>query len=351
MPDNVLDIPYQAPSVSAQLAETHARVEIEPNDPKLTFDLLVPKTWAYSSKFGPVRHMLLQAAGLGFFAAGTEPDAPVIGVTATPCPFEVPIDAWARLTVEQEGWTIVASQWFPGPNGLFFDLTATRTVDDVEHVRRTSVRTGHGAIIAVNSMCGRRFWDAVKETFWAAHVTFALVQKPEPNLEHWLRAHADNPAFSTVYPASWKAEPAEAEGDQRSGLHLRLTDQENKTLLAYLLIKAEPNPFPQPLPLPELWNEARRMVEASGVKVTSAPKHLTTTEDPRALAVQGWLGGYLADAHLGTADITLRVGFITRANLIITITACSPQLQDDPLVTLRTQRTFEITRAGLELPS
>jgi len=348
MPDNPLDIPNKTPNVSAHLAETHVRAEIEPDDPKLTFDLLVPKTWAFSSELGPVRHMLFHPAGLGFFTAAIDPGAPVIAVTAAPCPFEVPIDTWALLSAAHEGWTVIASQWFPGPYGLFFELTATRVVDEIEHVRRTSVRPGHGAIVAVNCMCARSYWDAVKETFWAAHVTFALLQKTEPNLEHWLRAHVEQPAFSTVYPASWDAEPAEVDGDQRSGLHLRLIDAEGKKLLAYLVVKAERNPFAEPLPLPELWNEARRMAEASGVAITSSPRHTSTHDDVRALAVPGWLGGYLADAHWGTTDIALRVGFVARGGLIFTLVSCSPKLQDDTLVALRAQRAFEIVRAGLE---
>jgi len=351
VPDNALDIPYKAPSISANLTETHVRAEVEPNDPKLTFDLLVPKTWAISSELGPVQHMLFHAAGLGFFTAAAEAGAPVIAVTAAPCPFEVPLDTWALLSLAHEGWTVVASQWFPGPNGLFFELTATRTIDEVEHVRRTSVRTGQGAIIAVNCMCARRHWDAVKETFWVAHVTFALIQKAEPNLEHWLRARTEQPAFSTVHPASWEAEPAHADGDQRSGLHLRLIDAKGETLLAYLVVKAEKNPFPEPLPLSELWNDARRMLEASGVAITSSPTHTTTHDDVRALAVPGWLGGYLADAHLGSADISLRVGFVVRGPVIFTLAVCSPKLQDDALVALRAQRAFEIVRAGLETPS
>jgi hypothetical protein len=294
--------------------------------------------------------MLFHAAGLGFFTAAADPGAPVIAVTAATCPFEVPIDTWALLSVTHEGWTVVSSQWFPGPNGLFFDLTATRTIDEVEHVRRTSVRTGQGAIVAVNCMCARSYWDAAKETFWAAHVTFALLQKGEPSLEHWLRARVEQPAFSTVHPASWESEPAEADGDSRSGLHLRLIDARGETLLAYMVVKAERNPFPEPLPLPELWNDARRMLEASGVAITSSPTQTTAHDDVRAAAVPGWLGGFLAEARLGSADISLRVGFVARGALVFTLAVCSPKLEDDKLVALRAQRAFEIVRAGLEVP-
>src|SRR5262245_34311955 len=132
MPDNPLDIPYQAPSVFAHLSDTQARVEITPNDPKLAFDLLVPKTWAVSSEVGPVRHVLVHATRLCLFPAADSGGA-VIAVTAVPCPFDVPIDSWALLSIAYEGWSVVASRWFPGPSGLFFDVTATRMIEGVEH--------------------------------------------------------------------------------------------------------------------------------------------------------------------------------------------------------------------------
>jgi hypothetical protein len=349
MPDHLLDIPQHVPSVADDLAESYVRAEITPNDPKLAFDLLIPKTWAVSSELGPVRHMLFHAAGLCFFTPVTEESGPVIAVTAAPCPFDIPIDRWALLSAAHEGWSVVASRWFPGSAGLFFELTATRMVDDVEYVRRTSVRIGQGSIVSVNSMCTRPQWDAVKEAFWTAHLTFALLQKDESSLEHWLRARVQRPAFSTVYPASWQAEPVPGQVGQSSGLHVRLVDASAQTLLAYLVVKAERNPFPKPLPLIELWHEARRTAQSAGVAMTSSPQQTTPGEDVRAAAVPGWLGGFVADARLGTADIAFRVGFVARSELIFSVSLCSPKLQDDTLVALRAERAFEIVRAGLEL--
>lgn len=352
MPDTPLDIPNKAPSVQARLSETHVRAEITPNDPHFAYDLLVPKGWAYSSELGPVTHMLLQAESLGFFAAAADSGAPVIAVTRTPCPIEVPLDGWARLTLAREGWNVVATQWFPGPNGVFFDATATRLVDDVEHVRRTSVRVARGSLIAVNCMCGRASWDAVKETFWAAHVTFAMLDPGEPNLEHWLRAGTTQPAFHTVHPQSWEAEPAQVPADvtDRSGLHLRLLDTQAHTLLAYLVVRAERNPFPQgPPPTAELVRSATTMIESSGVALTSAPKPLARRDDIRAAAVAGWIGGFAATATMGSAEIDVRLDFVELSPLVFTLVLCSPKLADDALVALRAQRAFEIVRAGIEL--
>lgn len=180
------------------------------------------------------------------------------------------------------------------------------------------------------------------------HATFALLNQSEPSLEHWLRVKTHSPVFSTVYPASWQAEPAHVDARDCSGLHLRLIDAKGKTMLAYLVVKAERNPFPQPIPVPELLSDARRMLEGSGIAITSTPEAIPAQQDPRAAAVRNWLGGYTAEARLGTADIDLRLGFVARGDMTFTLAACSPKPEDDTLVALRTQRAFEIVRAGLE---
>jgi hypothetical protein len=47
----------------------------------------------------------------------------------------------------------------------------------------------------------------------------------------------------------------------------------------------------------------------------------------------------------------VRVGFIERSGVVVTLVAYSPTLADDPMVALRAQRTFEIARAKLKLGS
>ncbi|MDB4985892.1 MAG: hypothetical protein JWN04_1070 [Myxococcaceae bacterium] len=343
-----IDIPMQAPHVMATYAETHVRAEITPNNPKLAFDLMVPRAWVYSREFGPVTQMMFQAQGLGFFAASAERGAPVIAVTMTPCPFEVPLDAWARVSATHEGWTIIAGQWFPGPNGPFFDLTSRRQVDGVEFIRRTSVRADQGKILSVNCMCARDQWDSVKETFWAAHVTFALVEPTgDPSLEHWVQASTHSPNFQTAHPASWSAEPAKSDSDQIAGLHLRLSDTKGQTLLAYIVVRAERASSDGPPVLAKLVARASRMLAKSSITLKSAPKHVPDDQDIRSAAVEGWLGGFTADAHVGTSDVVVRLGFVERSSVIFTLALCSPKLEDDVLVALRAQRAFEIVRSGL----
>src|SRR4249919_1659595 len=102
MPTPPLDIPVKAPNTLARMEQTHARVEITPNgDDTLRYDMALPKDWAIAKEFGPVPDGLFQERGLGIFAPALEPESPRIAVTATPVPFELPVDAWVRHVLER----------------------------------------------------------------------------------------------------------------------------------------------------------------------------------------------------------------------------------------------------------
>jgi hypothetical protein len=343
-----IDIPHQAPNVEAHVEQTHVRFELTPNgDAGLAFDLLVPKDWAYSKSFGPVTQTLLQAQGLGFFMQSAERGSPVIGITVTRCPFEVALDVFARHLVTSEGWTVLACNWFPGPKGMFYEVTAQRIAEDkLELIRRTSVRLDHGRIFGVTCMCARAHWDAVKETFWAAHVTFALLNgTDDESSEPWKRAVAKQPDFLTVYPASWTAEQAKSKSDMRSGIHLRLIDRDGRTLLAYLLVQAERRQAGIEPSLPELVAAASGIAQKAGIQLTQDPRPIPDGEDFRAGAVDGWLAGYRCDAKLGAAEIQVRYAFVARPTVIFKFVLLSPKLEDDPLTHMRAQRTLEIARS------
>jgi hypothetical protein len=348
MSQSPIDIPMTAPNLEPHLPETHVRALITPDDAKLAYDILVPKTWGVSKEFGPVQRTLLQAEGIGFFMASGDPGAPVIAVTVTRCPFEVPLDGWLRSSLALEGWTLLQSHWFPGPAGLFFEATAVRVVDDRELVRRTSVRVDHGRIFAVNCMCARDSWDAVKETFWVAHVSFEL-QAParDASMEQWRRSVASQPDFEFAHPASWSAERADSGTHDISGAHVRLIDPGGEVLLAYLLVRGARRQADVEPAMAPLVQEACGMLEKSGVTLTAAPEPQSEADDPRAAAVEGWLGGVTAPGKLGDAEIVVRLGFVVRKAVVFTLASFSPKPEDDMLVALRTQRAFEIVRSTL----
>lgn len=349
MPDAPIDIPFKAPTVEATAQDTHARVELTPNgNAALAFELLVPKHWAYSREFGPVTEMLFQPQGLGFFVQAVEVGAPIIGVTVTRCPFEVALDIYARESVIREGWTIVACNWFPGPQGMFYDLTAYRKVGEIELIRRTSLRIDQARIFTVNTLCTRQHWDAVKESFWAAHVTFALAKPTnDETCEQWLIASATSPDFKVAYPLSWTAEPAQSQSVDQSGIHVRLLDPKGQTLLAYVFVQAERVQSGEPPALAQRVRNTLDLITRSGVQLTSDLRPVPEPEDLRAGAVEGWLAGYRAEGQLGSAEIQIRTGFVQHGPLMFTIVVCTPQLEDDTLVHLRAVRTFEIVRGSL----
>lgn len=80
-------------------------------------------------------------------------------------------------------------------------------------------------------------------------------------------------------------------------------------------------------------------------QVISSPRRLTEDGDPRAVAVDGWLGGFVAQGRMGTSDVVARVGLIERDGVAVTFSSISPTPTDDPLVALRAERAFQIARA------
>ena len=86
-----LDIPYAAPTLGDVIEKVFANLQITPNDdPALVYRLGVPAQWAFSRHLGPVVEELLLPEGLGFFAGSPEPGSPVVAVTVTRFPFEMP---------------------------------------------------------------------------------------------------------------------------------------------------------------------------------------------------------------------------------------------------------------------
>jgi hypothetical protein len=346
-----IDIPIKAPTVLATLEQTHVVLELTPEHaPRLAYNLAVPREWGYSSEFGPVAHGLLHAQGIGFIAGSMDPHAPVIAVTSTPVPFEVPIDAWARQSFAAEGWQILRGQWFPGPSGLFYDVTATRIVNDVHELRRSSLRNLGSDIVTVNCFCGRDGWEGAKEIFWVAHVTFKLLAERQTRMEAWAEAATSRgPRFVVEYPLSWWEEEAEGEDPNISGIHLRLVDAKQETLLAYVQAKLAERAPGAPADLDRLQASATAHLARAGVSLAGPLRPLSEDDDPRALAVKGWLGGFQGEGQLGTSEVRLRVGCVDRDGHDASFLMISPLLLDDPLTALRAQRAFEIARATFAL--
>jgi len=353
MPGAALDIPVSAPRVTATLEQTHVMFEGTPStNPLFAYRLAIPKGWAYSAQFGPVPEGPFASQGLGFMTGSARSGAPVVAVTVTPIPFEIPIDVWVRSSMTAEGWTVVSARWFPGAKGLFFDITGTRTVNDVEEVRRTSVRADGIHVFSVNCLSAREHWDEAKEIFWVAHSTFQLV-KPvgTTRMEPWLAASADRrPDFVIAYPMSWSASPVEKAPDGASGLDVRLLDAKQETLLAYLQVQAVALEEGEAVPsFDVLVAKAVKRLGSAGFKPAGPPKPTSAGDDPRAAAVDGWLGGLVGTGRLAEADVTARLGFVVRDRNVVTFLLFSPLLADDTLVALRAERAFEIARATFEL--
>jgi hypothetical protein len=338
-----LDIPFAAPNVVANMEKTHANARVTPNDDqKLAFSLAIPKSWAYSKKFGPVPSGLFRTRGLAFFTNSTSPDAPVIAATLTPVPYEVPLDAWALSSFAKEGWKVVSSQWVPGRYGLFFDVTGTRVDKGVEHVRRTSVRADGANIFSLNAMCGRSHWDEAKGIFWVAHATFEILHQRQEQMETWMKATAKGPDFQVAYPKSWSPEAVPPQHGV-SAVDVRLI--ERQSVMAYLQVKAERLPKTKPPAALEARKaEAMAKLAKAGFTPSGAPQALTEKDDPRSIAVKGWKGGFIVPGRLGNTPAMARLGFVDDDGLSFTLIALGPPLAADPLTALRAQRAFEIAR-------
>jgi hypothetical protein len=51
---------------------------------------------------------------------------------------------------------------------------------------------------------------------------------------------------------------------------------------------------------------------------------------------------------LGSAEITLRLGFLERKGLLFTLVLCGPKREHDPLTAFRATRAYEIARLSIE---
>lgn len=340
-----LDIPRFAGRVMASVQETHLNVEVEPKGSEhLAFRVVVPKAWPLSSSFGPTPTGMLETRGLGFFASANLSTAPVIATTATNVPYEIPLDAWIRLVFAHERYEVVAGSYFPGPNGLFYDITGVRTVNDVIEVRRSAVRVQGNEIICLNCMCSRDEWDFAKDVFWVAMISFQLTHAKPSRMEPWLRGAAeDEPAFELAHPASWTSEPVADSPEGVSAIDVRLPGQDDK-LLGYLQVRAERVYGATPT-LEQLEASALLRLRSSGFEPTEEPRPLTEDNDPRALGIKGWLGGFSGDGTIAGGDITTRRGFLVRGGVVYSFAMLSPRIANNPLVALRALRVFEIARA------
>jgi hypothetical protein len=347
-----VDIPLQSQRLLTELESSHTRLHVTPEDnPAMAYELSVPRGWTYSREFGPVVHGLFETRALGFVVSNPAPGAPLIAITVTQVPFEIPIDTWARLTLAAEGFQILAADWRPGPRGLFFDVTAWRERGASVELRRTTVRVDGSRVLSVNCVCAREHWDAAKETFWLAHLTFKLVSRSgQTRMEPWSKAVSRGLVFVFAYPRSWSAEPLPVVSEHVSGVDVRLTDAEQNKLLAYLQIRAARSPARLPS-LPELEAQAAARLQRSGVTELGPREPINVTDDPRAAAVDGWLGGSVGSGELSGAETTVRLGWVDHAGRLLSFVALSPPLARAPLTALRAQRAFEIARASLQLGS
>lgn len=355
MPPSIkIDVPQSAPFVQATLLHSHVRMQITPNeDESLAYELMVPKTWAMGKEFGPVGSGPLMERGIGIFAGGIEPGAPVIAVTVMQSPFEIPLDAWARANLAHDGWEVVSAFWFPGAVGLYFDITATRVGDEKTEVRRTSVRARGSDVFSVNCMCGIERYEAAKEYFWVAHATFEVLSSSDDPMELLLEARVTDtaPQFSVAHPASWLVEPVQSPPEGVSALDVRLVDAAAEQLLGYVQVKAEVREKGTPAPvLEERKAEVVLHLSRSGIVAKEDSfEPLTEENDPRAIAVEGWVGGFNFIGEVNGNEVALTAGFVDRGGIAFTFTQLGPLPAADLLGALRCRRVFEITRATLEL--
>jgi hypothetical protein len=313
----------------------------------------VPAQWVFSRHLGPVVEELLLPEGLGFFAGQQEPGSPVIAVTVTRFPFEMPVDAWVKQALAQQGYTLVAGRYFPGPHSIFYDATATRGSGDQEEVLRTSAHADGGRVFSVNTTSARSNWDAAKEIFWVAHVSFQLLNGTgSSQLEPWKEVYTKDPAFGLGYPASWSAEAVNSSTSGISAVDLRLLDGAGKVLLGYVQVRAlRDSEQSRQLPLERLRDSNIARLRKSFGYVPSRPfQPLTEQDDPRGEAAEGWLGGFAGEERSGDSDVAVRLGFLRRGGNTFCFSALSAPVRDDTLAAFRTQRAFEIARDSLGVP-
>jgi hypothetical protein len=347
-----IDIPRHIRAPEAQLLESHVRARVAPAGlTHLAYELALPKAWASAAEFGPTPSGPLETRGIGFFASANLDGAPTIAVTATPVPYEIPIDAWARWLFACEGWSMLQAAWFAGPAGPFYDLAGTCIRDDIEHVRRSAVWVVGSDIIMVNCQCALDHWVHVKDDFWTALVTFEPAAKGATRMEPWVRARASEPSFELAHPASWLHEPAPSSEAGVSAIDMKLPDADGRELLGYLQVRARALNGAALQPLAALDASTLARLEASGVSAVGSSTQLTTEDDPRSIAIDGWLGGFHGHAQMQGTTVEALRGYIVRADTVFSLLALSPMLQANPLASLRARRAWEIARGSLHQSS
>ena len=162
-------------------------------------------------------------------------------------------------------------------------------------------------------------------------------------------AAASQPSFKLAYPQSWEHEVAPSHNGEISGIHLRMLDAQQQTLMAYLLVRAKRVSAMPQRSLGALIEATITMLGHSEIRPAGTLQPPSDAEDPRAVTVDGWIGGVIGDGTLGTAPITLRLGFMERDNVVFTLALCSPKLENDLLTAFRATRAFELARLTIEL--
>ena len=342
------DVSYSPAHMSDDMLSEYQRIEIgDDADPTLKFDTLVPKAWAQVAKHEPIEHLLGSRTLIVMAPNRLAPGAPRAIVSVAKPQWELPLDAWARMQLTRAGYEEVSGRWFPGANGLYFDITGQRrNQSGRDLVRRFTVHYDGAHVFEMETSCARELWDRHKEDFLRAHATFELHNRTGRTTEPRLTASTVKPGFAVSYPASWSAERSASRVATVSGIQLRLIKPDGATLAAYLVIKAERAPEAA---LDALREAALATLRGTPIEPSSKLTALAVDEDPRAEAVEGWLGGYTAKAKMGSEDAALRFGFLRRGPLNISMIMLSPKPADDAMVSLRAQRCFEIARSSLEL--
>lgn len=344
-----LVVPDDAPAYLATLESTAVLADFEMAVPALSHRLPVPKSWALEKKDVPASAAPFDARVLSVATRDASPGSPSVTVIARDVPFEVPVDGLMKHVVTGEGWAIERARWIPGKKGVYYDVTAVKTSGGIERVRRTTARAAEGRFFEVNALAARSDWDDVKEIFWAAGAGFEQHSGAgQTRAEVWRRYEGQSPSFELAYPESWQPEQVPAPSGDISAVNLRLLNPAGEALLAYLQVRALVPSGAAPSSIEQRLADAIQKLQAQKLQPLEQPRRLSEDEDPRALAVKGWLGTFMARVKTpdgGSADV--RLGFVDRSGAQFQLVGISPTLTDDPIAALRAQRTFEIVRETL----
>jgi len=341
-----LDIPMMAPQLVATLEKTHVKARFAPQaTPDLAVQVIVPKDWRLAKPASASDG----AVTLGSAVGPPELGSPAITASAATPGFEVPLDAWLRESFARTGHTIVALHAFPGVHGVYFEATGTRLHDGAEEVRRSSVRADGGHIFAVTCLVPRAHWDEVKDSCWVAHDGLTLEkQTGNTRLEKWLTAEGKHPDFRMAYPASWDTTTVPPPRAKSSVVDVRLA-KDSQATPARLQVTVEPlSAGPSIASLDHLRDATLERARGLGFVANGPLDRLTEDNDPRSIAVTGWLGGFAGKGRLGSSDGVVRMGFIRHDGHLTTFLEVAPEPAGDTTLALRAQRAFEIARATVE---